>query len=61
MTASTPKSTLTERYVAAVLRSVPSGDRPELEREVRALIADAIDAQRASGSNRRRSPPSALR
>jgi hypothetical protein len=50
MTASTPTSTLTERYVHAVLQSVPSGDRPELEREVRALIADAIDAQAASGS-----------
>jgi hypothetical protein len=50
MTASTPTSTLTERYVSAVLRSVPSGDRPELEREVRALIADAIDAKAADGT-----------
>jgi hypothetical protein len=45
MTSSSPTPTLADRYVFAVLRHVPSGDRPELEREVRALIADAIEAK----------------
>ena len=49
MTASTPKPTLTDRYVWAVLRNVPSGQRDELEREVRALVADAIEARAADG------------
>ena len=44
MTASSTSS-LTDRYVHAVLRHVPSGDRPELEREIRALIADTIEAK----------------
>ena len=47
MTASTPKPTLTDRYVSAVLRNVPSSQRDELEREVRALVADAIEARAA--------------
>ena len=37
-------ATLTDRYVWAVLRAVPSGQRPDLEPEIRALIADTIDA-----------------
>ena len=49
MTSSTP-TTLTDRYVWSVLRAVPSGDRPELEREVRALIADAVEAKAADGN-----------
>ena len=49
MTASAPKPTLTDRYVRAVLRNVPSGQRDELEREVRALVADAIEARAADG------------
>ena len=52
MTSTTP--TLTDRYVQAVLGGVPSGDRPELEREIRALIADTIDAPR---TRRRRATP----
>ncbi len=48
MTSTTP--TLTDRYVQAVLGGVPSGDRPELEREIRALIADTIDAKAADGT-----------
>jgi hypothetical protein len=38
-------STLTERYVQAVLRAVPAGQRADLEPEIRALVADAVDAQ----------------
>ena len=41
---------LTDRYVSAVLSGVPSGDRPELEREIRALIADTVDAKAADGT-----------
>lgn len=42
-------TTLTDRYVWAVLRSLPNGQRAELEPEIRALIADAIEAREASG------------
>ncbi len=43
-------STLTDRYVWGVVRAVPESQRPELEPEIRAMIADAIDARTASGS-----------
>jgi hypothetical protein len=36
---------LTDRYVWAVLRAVPAPQRTELEPEVRALVADAIEAR----------------
>ncbi len=36
---------LTDRYVWAVLRAVPSSQRAELEPEIRALVADAIEAR----------------
>jgi hypothetical protein len=42
-------STLTDRYVWAVVRAVPQVQRAELEREVRALVADAIEARTAAG------------
>lgn len=38
---------LSERYVQAVLRAVPAAQRADLEREVRALVADAIEAKTA--------------
>jgi hypothetical protein len=38
-------STLTDRYVWGVLRAVPERQRAELEPEIRALIADAIEAR----------------
>jgi hypothetical protein len=38
-------TTLTDRYVWAVLRSVPQRQRAELEPEVRALVADAVEAR----------------
>ena len=43
-------STLTDRYVWGVVRAVPESQRPELEPEIRAMIADAIDARLADGS-----------
>lgn len=42
-------TTLTDRYTWGVLRAVPEARRSELEPEIRALIADAIEA-RAAGS-----------
>ena len=38
-------TTLTDRYVWGVLRAVPEAQRPDLEPEIRALIADAMDAR----------------
>lgn len=42
-------STLSDRYVWAVVRNVPEKQRREIEPEVRELIGDSIDAQRATG------------
>jgi hypothetical protein len=43
-------TTLTDRYVWGVLRAVPEAQRAELETEIRALVADTIDARaRADG------------
>jgi hypothetical protein len=38
-------ASLTDRYVSAVLRALPSKQRPELELEIRGLVADTIDAK----------------
>lgn len=43
-------TTLTDRYVWGVLRAVPEAQRPDLEPEIRALIADAMDARVASAA-----------
>ena len=44
-------TTLTDRYVWAVLRAVPEAQRGELEPEIRALVADTIEARtRAAGA-----------
>ena len=40
-------TTLTDRYVWGVLRAVPETQRPDLEPEIRALIADALEARSA--------------
>lgn len=40
---------LTDRYVAAVLGGVPGAQRADLEPEVRALVADAIEARTDRG------------
>lgn len=42
-------ATLTERYVDATLRRLPARQRPDIERELRASIADAIDARVDAG------------
>jgi hypothetical protein len=38
-------TTLTDRYIAATLRSVPEKSRGDLDRELRASIGDAMDAR----------------
>lgn len=43
-------TTLTDRYVWAVLRAVPQGKRAELEPEIRALVADAAEAHAGHAS-----------
>jgi hypothetical protein len=42
-------TTLTDRYVSATLRRVPQKQRPEIEKELRAAIADDVDARLAQG------------
>ncbi|NRQ34078.1 hypothetical protein HII36_19795 [Nonomuraea sp. NN258] len=48
----TTASTLTDRYVAAILRRLPDGQRPDIERELRASIADAVDDRMEAGGDR---------
>jgi hypothetical protein len=43
-------TTLTDRYVWAVLRAVPQGKRTDLEPEIRGLVADAVDAHAGHAS-----------
>lgn len=43
--------TLTDRYVAATLRRIPAEQHGDIEDELRASIADAVDAQVESGSD----------
>jgi len=45
----TPPVTLTDRYVAAVLRALPESKRADIEKELRASIADAVDARIENG------------
>lgn len=42
-------ATLTDRYVAAVLRALPEQKRADIEKELRASIADAVDARVGNG------------
>ena len=42
-------TTLTDRYVWAVLRAVPESQRAELEPEIRALVADTVEAKTRPG------------
>ena len=44
-------TTLTERYVAAVVGGLPAQQRHDVELELRASIADAIDARIGSGTD----------
>jgi hypothetical protein len=43
--------TLTDRYVDAALRRLPSRQRPDIERELRASIADAVDDRVEGGTD----------
>ena len=43
-------TTLTERYVWAVLRAMPSSQRKDLEPEIRALVADTTESKAADGT-----------
>ncbi len=42
-------SELTERYVGATLRSIPVRQREDIEAELRASVADAVEARLATG------------
>lgn len=46
-------SKLTDRYVTAVVRGVPERQRADLEKELRASIADAIDDRMEAGADRK--------
>jgi hypothetical protein len=46
----TTASTLTDRYIWAVQRSLPEAQREDIDRELRGTIADTIDAKVESGS-----------
>ena len=46
----TAPSTLTDRYVYTVLRSLPEAQRADIDRELRATIADTIDAKIEEGA-----------
>ncbi|QEO09419.1 permease prefix domain 1-containing protein [Protaetiibacter larvae] len=43
-------TSLTDRYVAAVVRSLPERQRADIEQELRALLADAIDDRVEAGA-----------
>ncbi|MFC0678493.1 permease prefix domain 1-containing protein [Lysobacter korlensis] len=43
-------TTLTDRYVAAVLRGVPEKQRTDVEQELRASVADAVDGMLEQGA-----------
>ena len=45
----TTTATLTDRYVHAVLRSVPEARREEIGRELRSSIDDMVEARTADG------------
>jgi hypothetical protein len=46
----TTTTTLTDRYIEATLRRVPSRQRPDIERELRTSIADAVDDRLEAGA-----------
>jgi hypothetical protein len=51
MTTTTTAPSLTDRYVQAVLRGLPAGQRPDIERELRTSIADAVDGRVEAGGD----------
>lgn len=52
--------TLTDRYVAATLRRLPARQRADIDSELRALIADAVDGLERSGRSRDEAEAQAL-
>lgn len=46
----TTTTSLTDRYIDAILRRVPSHQRPDIERELRTSIADAVDDRLEAGA-----------
>lgn len=52
--------TLTDRYVATTLRGIPTDKRGDIDRELRASITDAIDAQVESGADPARAEEAVL-
>lgn len=44
-------ASLTDRYVHAVLRSLPEAQRDDIDRELRATIADTVDARIEEGAS----------
>ena len=53
-------STLSDRYVWGVLRAVPQAKRAELEPEIRALVADAVEARAEGGEDHKAAERAAL-
>lgn len=51
MSTTTPKGTLTDRYIYAVQRSLPERQRADIDRELRGSIADAVDAKVEGGAD----------
>lgn len=45
-------TSLTERYLAAALRGIPERERPDVERELRSSIDDAVEDRLAGGEER---------
>ena len=45
-------TSLTERYLAATLRGIPEKQRPDVGRELRSSIADAVEDRVANGEDR---------
>ena len=44
-------TSLTDRYVAATLRGIPEKQRPDVDRELRSSIADAVEDRVANGED----------
>jgi hypothetical protein len=53
-------STLSERYVWGVMRSIPEQQRADLEPEIRALVADAVEAAQARAAADAATNPDAI-
>ena len=54
------KTELTERYIWAVVRRLPQTQRPEIERELRSVLAAKIDEHVAAGADPMLQPPKGM-